>query len=317
MSKYAKIFWGAVIIIGLLIIASLIVSRFVNFTTGSYDTGGYYGGEMEMGMMAPAADFGLANRSAAPTMAKIEMSDEVMAEEPATSGQTTERLIIKTGSFSVVVDNVNAAVDTITKYAVDQGGFVVSSNIYKESVSPYAVVTVRIPVDIFVEGVGEIKKLGEVKSESIDGQDVTEEYVDLEAQLKNLQAAENQFLEIMKKAVKIEDILAVQRELTNVRDRIERIQGRMKYLSESAHLSTLTINLSTDPDMLPVVDEEDKWKPFGVFKEAARGLLDVGKALSYLIIWLVVYIPLWLVIILFGWIGYRIIKRLFRGKKEV
>lgn len=244
--------------------------------------------------------------SVAPEMAAYDMVTEESAKPLVDNSQ---RMIIKTGSISMVVKDVNEAIAGITKYAVDNGGFVVYSNIYKSGITPAGEVTVRIPAKIFDTGVGEIKKMGEIKSESVNGQDVTEEYTDLNAQLTNLQASEKQFLQIMNRAVKIEDVLAVQRELTNVRGQIEVLQGRMKYLSQSAELSTLTVYLSTDPNELPTLDPENKWKPWAQVKDAARSLLELGKGVVNLIIWLVVYLPVWLLIGLVIWLVWRKLKR--------
>jgi len=234
-------------------------------------------------------------------------SDSIMVTEESikSSVNKNERMIIKTGSLSMVVKDVNEVIVGITKYATDNGGFVVYSNIYKSGIAPTGEVTVRIPVNVFGTGIDEIKKMGEIKSESVNGQDVTEEYVDLDLQLKNLRAAENQFLQIMNRAVKIEDVLAVQRELTNVRGQIESIQGRMKYLSQSVELSTLTVYLSTDPNELPTLNPEDKWKPWAQVKDAARSLIAVSKSLVNLIIWLVVFLPVWLIIFGLVWLGKR------------
>lgn len=253
----------------------------------------------------------------APMVARGEMAmDSVVYDDEAgmnmEEGVETDRLIIKTGSVAMVVDDVKVSVQIISDYAKANEGFVVSSNVYKQGVGLSGHVTIRIPSEKFDEKIDDIKEMGEVTSESVNGQDVTEEYVDLEAQMKNLKATETQFLEIMRRAYKIEDVLAVQRELTNVRDRIERIEGRMKYLTQSASLSTLTVHLSTDPDNLPAVDSADKWKPFGVVKNAFRSLLSVVKSFANLIIWLVVYIPLWIAIGLVVWFVVRFVKKRMR-----
>jgi hypothetical protein len=84
----------------------------------------------------------------------------------------------------------------------------------------------------------------EVTYENISANDVTEEYIDLSAKLKNLEATEEQLLEIMKKAEKVEDILAVQRELTNTRDEIERTKGRMQYLEQTSETSLIEVQLT-------------------------------------------------------------------------
>jgi len=117
----------------------------------------------------------------------------------------------------------------------------------------------------------------------------------------------------MKKASKIEDVLAVQRELSSVRSEIESMEGRMKYLKESTDLSSLTVYLSTNPSTLPVVDEENKWKPLAVFKEALRSLLDTGKGVVNGLIWFGIYIPVILVIVLIAW-GVRKLIRRRKGK---
>jgi hypothetical protein len=181
---------------------------------------------------------------------------------------------------------------------------------------PSGYVTVRIPVADFDASITKVGEFGEVTSKTIQGQDVTEEFVDLDAQLKNLRATENQFLEIMKKATKIEDILAVQRELSNVRGQIDSIEGRMKYLQQSADLSTLTVYLSTDPSNLPIFDESDTWKPWAQVKEAARSLLELGKGLVNFVIWIVVYIPFWFLLGLVVWMVVKIGKRIINKKNS-
>ncbi len=219
-----------------------------------------------------------------------------------------ERLKIKTAELSVVTENVESQAQLIGRTAEEKGGFIVTSQVYDLNTIPRATVIVRVPAGDFDSVLGTIRGLGQVTGESINGQDVTAEYIDLDAQLKNLQAAEAQFLEIMKKATRIEDILAVQRELTQVRAQIESIEGRMKYLRESAEYSTITIYLSVDRGSLPVIDEGDEWKAVRVFKDALRSLADLGKAVLGTIIWAAVYLPVWLVLGLIVWLVAKKIK---------
>lgn len=240
------------------------------------------------GNVAPAAPSGVKQEAA--------LRDTSTPSPSIAPTDAVSRLIIKTGYLSLVVKDVPEGVGKIHAFAASKGGFVVSSNISKDGLSPYAEVTIRIPSEVFDGGVQEVKNMGEVKSERVNGQDVTEEYVDLEARLKNLRLTETQFVTIMQKAQRIEDILAVQRELTTVRGEIESLQGRMKYLSESAKMSTLTVYLAADPQNLPVVDNDDAWKPLAVWKEAVRSLLEIGKGVVNFFIWVVAYIPVWIVI---------------------
>jgi len=222
---------------------------------------------------------------------------------------TTERLVIKSGEVTIVVKDVRAVIKNITEFVEQKNGFVVNSQVYKSGLAPYGVITVRIPSREFESGILEIKSLGEVQRESVNGNDVTEEYVDLDARLRNLVATEKQFLDILKKADKITDILAVERELSQVRSNIEGLEGRMKYLKTSADMSSLTIHLSTDPNVLPTIEDPNEWKPLAVLKAAVRGLISVGKSLANLLIYFFVFVPLWILIGLVIWAVRALIRR--------
>jgi hypothetical protein len=312
MQKQTKIVLGVAIAIITLIIVAVVLSFRQAIETSSSEYAG--GGVMGMIAPAPAMDMAVSQRNSLAVEESVSYTKTAPDSTDNDLSQSTERLVIKTGRFSIVVADVPTAVKSVNEYAVQKNGYVVSSETSKAGLAPYATVIIRVPATIFDEGVGDIKALGDVQSELINGQDITEEYVDLEARLKNLRATESQYLEIMKKAYKIEDILQVQNYLSNVRAEIESMMGRMKYLKDSADMSTITVNLSTDPEALPVVDDTDKWKPWNAVKESARGLLGLAKSLSYVVIWFAVYIPLWIAIALVGWIGYRVVKKRMNRK---
>lgn len=279
-------------------------------TTGSGISQGAYNTVAPEMAMRDAAD------SPAADMA---LTEESMASGVGIGGQAAtghvpleDRLIIKTGSLSMEVKDVRETIQQIATFAVSQKGFVVQSDVNEENV-PRGYITVRIPSAVFDTGISEIKKWGRVQSENVTGQDVTEEYVDLDSRLKNLRASEEQFLEIMQRATRIEDVLAVQRELTNVRTEIEMIEGRMKYLKESSQLSTLTVFLATDPSSVPVIDRNGEWNPGGTFKTAVRALVDAFKYLGNAIIWIViVVVPVALACMFVVWVVYRIVKSVQR-----
>jgi len=234
---------------------------------------------------------------------KVRSTAVDVRDEDQQEGQ--DRLVIKSGQMTMVVPNVRQGIEAIRNYAIQKDGFVVTSNVDEHSVNVTGFITVRIPVDVFDKGIEEIQAFGEVKSQTVNGQDVTEEFVDLTAQVENLEVAERQFQEIMARAVKIEDVLAVQRELTQVRGQIDRIEGRRKFLSESASMSMLTVHLSTDPDELPVIEDDNRWKPWATVKESVRDLLFELRHLGDNIIQLIVFIPLILVYVLGAWLMYR------------
>ena len=108
------------------------------------------------------------------------------------------------------------------------------------------VMTVRVPSDRFSEALDEIRKTAaRVVVETVKGQDVTEEFIDIEAQLKAKKALEEQFMSIMQRSNTVEDALNVQRQLAEVRGEIERIEGRMRFLQNQSSLSTIKIRVQT------------------------------------------------------------------------
>lgn len=154
-------------------------------------------------------------------------------------------MIVRTGSISMVVNDINAALDNIAQMATGYKGYVVSSNSWKNGEQMYGSISIRVPAesyDIASKSVGQMAV--EVTSQSSSSQDVTAEYVDLGAQLSSLQATQAQLLLIMAKADKVADILAVQAQLTQIQTQIEQIKGRMQYLEKTSATSLINVSLS-------------------------------------------------------------------------
>jgi len=203
------------------------------------------------------------------------------------------RLVIRNGTIYMVVENINASVESIIKYTESKNGWVVNSKVTEREKIPSGSTTIRVPIEVFDEAMTYFKELSKkVSYEGTQGRDVTEEYTDLQSRLRNLEAAETQLLEIMERSGTISNILAVQRELTNVRSQIEQTKGRIQYLEENAEMATITINLALSEELLPIPPSE-KWRPTYVVKQAWRSLLVFLKSISYFLIWIVVYAIIW------------------------
>lgn len=216
-------------------------------------------------------------------------------ESSVPSGETnasevSSRLVIKSGIINMVVRDIAVTVNNIAQYTEEKGGWVVQRTVSETEKVLRGSITVRVPAEIFEEAIKYFKGLAEkVSYESTQGQDVTEEYVDLQSRLRNLESAEVQLLKIMERSGTITDVLAVQRELTNVRSQIEQTKGRIKYLEESSEMATVNINLALSEDLLPI-PEGAKWRPTYVAKQAWSSLLGTLKVLSYILIWLGIYL---------------------------
>lgn len=200
------------------------------------------GNAISENMDKPSPTFAPITRTAAPPTSGGSLPT---SDEGQSYSADSQRMIVRTGNMTLVVSDIATALDRIAKLAEDSKGYVVSSNKWKDNERLVGTITIRVPSSQFDNAMSTLRSMAdEVTSENTSAQDVTEEYVDLSAKLKNLEATESQLLEIMKKAEKVEDILAVQRQLTSTRDEIERTKGRMQYLEQTSETSLITVSLT-------------------------------------------------------------------------
>jgi len=204
-----------------------------------------------------------------------------------------DRKLVKTGQLTLEVDDIVEAVDYVAKIAGELDGYVVSSSKHERENKVFGHVSIRVPAERFNEAFDRLRQLAvDVPYENTESRDVTEEYTDLEAQLRNLEATEAQYLALLEKAETVEDILAVQRELSNVRGQIERTKGRMQYLERTSDMSLIEVILQETKPL-----GATGWSASETFKSAVRGLITFGKVLANIAIWLVIFCPIWIPII--------------------
>ncbi|MEA2020291.1 MAG: DUF4349 domain-containing protein [Patescibacteria group bacterium] len=231
------------------------------------------------------------------------------------NGSISDRLIIKTGDLSLLVKDTAEAVEKVKELTQEKDGFVLSARTYftdEKEQHLKGMIKIKVPSSVFEESIRELKELAiKVTSEQIQGEDITEEYTDLESRLRNLEAAEEQLLELMGRSGDVSDVLEVQRELTQIRQQIETIKGRMEYLEESAEMSTITVHIATQESELPIVEEA--WKPIQVAKNALRSTVTFWQNVGSAFIWLLVFgAPL----AALAGIGFLLRNILLKRKKE-
>ncbi|MFW6150978.1 MAG: DUF4349 domain-containing protein, partial [Chloroflexota bacterium] len=193
------------------------------------------------GRGVPAKEEAAAEPVPAPTVPQAPPK-EVPGEEAA--AEEVDRMIVRTGDVGLMVEDVPATIEEIGSLAESLGGYVVSSEQWREGERVVGSIAFRVPAEEFDRTLRRLEGMAiEVRSQQTSSEDVTQEYVDLEARLRNLRATEEQLLSIMEKAEKVEDVLAVQRELSNVRGEIERIKGRMQYLERTSAMSLIRVRL--------------------------------------------------------------------------
>ena len=206
-------------------------------------------------------------------------------------GVTEERMIVRNGEMSLVVEDVVAARDEVAQLALRFNGYVVSSRIWGEEQEMRGRISIRVPDDQFEQALAELRELAvRVTSESTSSQDITEEYTDLKSRLKNAEATESQYLTLLEKA-KVEETIRIYELLHQVRREIEQIKGRMQYLERTSSMSLIEVRLEPEATAKPLV--RAGWSALEALKSAVRGIVIFGQWLGTAAIWLLIFSPVW------------------------
>ncbi len=226
----------------------------------------------------------------------------------------TERKIVRNADLQLESDEPETVQQKITAIAESKNGFVVestqSSSDVRANRRDTVVMTVRVPAVKFGEAIDEIRKsANRVIVETVKSDDVTEEFIDVEARLKAKKALEAQFLEIMKRANSVSDALDVQSKLSDVRAEIEKIEGRLRFLQNQTSLSTIRIRIQT-----PAAFSSNSKGFFYRFGESVGAGFDA--ALSFilgLVTFVIAILPFLIFIVL---PIYLVIRYLWRKRKR-
>ena len=233
------------------------------------------------------------------TFNKVSLSDTEQVEETTAA---LDRKIIRNADLTMEVASTTDTQQKIVSIAEAHGGFVVTSEAKQKDTQEPAQRTldiklvVRIPENQFGVALDQIRALANNLPEAkIMGQDVTEEFIDLEARIKTQKALETQFLQIMKQANKIADALEVQRQIAEVRAEIEKLEGRKHFLENRSSLSTITINLITPKPMVVVPTTGFRHS----VSDAISDSIDIGSAIVlFFVRFAIVMIPIGLLVLL-------------------
>jgi len=219
--------------------------------------------------------------------------------------ESPDRLIIQDTNLSLQVKDVPKIINDILDITKNLGGFLINSGLSKPEGVASGNISVRIPEEKRTQALESFKKLAvKVVSESVYGNDVTDQYVDLESRLEVLNKTKAKYEEILKSAQKVTDIMSVQEQLTYLQTQVDDLKGQQKYLEQSAKLSKIVVYLSTDELALPYAPT-NQWRPLVIFKNAIRSLVEIFRGLGSILIYLIVFIPIIIPVILI----IRVIKR--------
>ena len=247
--------------------------------------------------------------------------------------QSTNRKIIKNADIRLLVKDTDVAIDRTTQTIGDLGGYIISSRVWYQDYYgnnlKYATMTLGVPVDQFERTLTRLRDLAiRVLDENASGEDVTDQYVDLQSELQNLEATRARIQEFLKDAKTVDEALRINQELANIESQIEQIKGRMNYLADRSSFSTITVNFEPEfpiltptptPTITPTFTPRPTstpipWKPGETFTDAKNTVVSAYQGIINFLIWMVVVvIPVLLPFALIIWAGWKLLSR--RPKK--
>lgn len=226
------------------------------------------------------------------------------SSSPSAPQAQADRIVIKNANLSLVVEKPFDAMGKIISLSMEMGGYVVNSRTYKTTADnnvevPEAEVTIRVLSEKLDQALEKIRALvkdsnKDILSESITGQDITMEYIDLKSRLATYEQTEKQLMRIQETATKVDDVLNILTRLNDIRQQIESLKGQIKYYDESTKLSAITVRLVAAEGINPLTI--GGWQPLGVARDALQALIVIGQFLvNALIVLVIVGLPLFAV----------------------
>lgn len=258
----------------------------------------------------PVAKFYAATPTRANSVTLAQERDSMKAvAAPPPPDAAAGRKIIRTSAMEIVVQHPAEVADKITSLAEGLGGYLVSADGGGQNAT-VGMLTIRVPAARFEEARAEIRKLGlRVESEKIDAQDVSRQYVDQDASIRNLRAEESQYLAILKQANTVKDMLAVTERLSEVRGQIEQQQAEFNALSRQIETVAITVSLRTEAEAKVF---GLNWRPGYQLKLALRDGLESLATYATAITTILFYLPavlLWVGTIVAGSVtGWRLVR---------
>jgi hypothetical protein len=235
----------------------------------------------------------------------------VYYSEAAPTQGITDRKVVLDSNFSLLVKNVTESVENVKAKTTQLSGYMVNMTIDRSDYGDTASIQVRVPTEKLDEFSKYLRDLAvKVVSENIDGTDITDQYVDIERRLGDLEKQRVRVEKILDSAITVTDMMEVQRQLFMIQDQIDAYKGQLIYMDGTTKTSKLSIYISTDELSLPYSPSRP-WRPEVIFKQAVRSFVEDIQDIGSLLIWLIVYSPLIIIAI----VVFKLIRK--KLKKSV
>ncbi len=242
---------------------------------------------------------------------------------PASDPLVFDRMVIKNGEITLLVKDSDVALDGITQMVGDVRGYIVSSQIYYQEYFgtnyKYATLTIGIPADQFEVVLRRLRNMAiRVISETASGQDVTDQFVDLQSQLTNLEATRDRIKSFLDDAKTVDEALRINQQLSEIEAQIEQVKGQMNYLQDRSAFSTITISVQPDLPVIPPTatatprptSTPAPWEPGKTFERSKHAVTSAYQGIAEFLIWFfVVLVPILAPFVLIAWLIWRAMRR--------
>lgn len=276
---------------------------------------------MDQYLGAPSAyEGGAPTQSAMESVAPTSDASRNAVKTDASGAQVQERIVIQNADLTLVVVDPQAKLAAISSMATEMGGFVVSSNLSQTNTMegkavPQGNITIRVPAIKLDTALEQIKNDAvEVWNENRTGEDVTQNYIDLNSQLRSMQAAADQLTKIMNSAEKTTDVLNVFSQLQSYNQQIDVLKGQIQYYDQASKLSAIRITLIAEETIQPI--EIGGWKPEGVARDAIQSLINFWQGfVDFLINLFLLVLPVLITILLPIFLIFLGVRAIIRNRK--
>lgn len=229
--------------------------------------------------------------------------------EPSPNVANSPRMTIQNSYLSLLVQDVVTVREKILSFVEENGGYMVTSETNNPQDNPTATITVRVPTQS-LPVVLQFFRTQAVKviSENLTGQDVTDEYIDIDERIKQLQTTKDQMETLLRQSQEISDLVNITQQIQSFQSQIDSLIGQQKSLSQNAALSKISVYLATDELALPYTPDQP-FRPNVIFKLAVRSLFNSLQTVASYVIWTLVYGVVWVPILIVVYVLYRRMKR--------
>ncbi|MGM0502428.1 MAG: DUF4349 domain-containing protein [Bacillota bacterium] len=210
------------------------------------------------------------NRTSQFTNSKANKAPTTQADNYGSEEQATvDRKVIKEANLKIISKDLTTISEEITTIVENSSGYLANSNQW-QSDRKYYKFSIKVPQKKFHKAINDLEQLGEVNNKQISSRDITMEYIDLQARLKNFKAQEERYINLLEQAKDVEDILKIEKELNRVRRNIEQLQGKLDYYDNKINFSTINVTFTTSK---PVIDNNN-WGFLDSFKDSIQEFVN-------------------------------------------